>query len=271
MKGVDISHYQNGLTIQQIRDSGGEFAIIKLTEGSYLVDAAAFGFYREAYETGFPMGCYCYSHAVNAPQARAEAAFLLDNLHGFPMPCGIYLDVEENDQLALSSRDLKNVILGWCETIRAAGYIPGVYGSEGNLWAKVSPNELPDGTLIWVARWSNSAPNTPCDLWQTSDNGRIDGYDGPVDTDITRGNRITALAETAAQDYDRHRKRLQSANVQPVEAPSAEARPSPSEKAVIPILQLLMSYFGYWGEVDGQKSPEFFTAARTFLDDLERG
>ena len=37
MKGVDISHYQNGLTVRQIKDSGNEFAIIKLTEGTGLL------------------------------------------------------------------------------------------------------------------------------------------------------------------------------------------------------------------------------------------
>ena len=41
MKGVDISHYQQGLTIQQVKDSGNEFAVIKLTEGTWLTDANA--------------------------------------------------------------------------------------------------------------------------------------------------------------------------------------------------------------------------------------
>ena len=31
MKGVDISHYQKGLTIRQIREAGKDFAIIKVT------------------------------------------------------------------------------------------------------------------------------------------------------------------------------------------------------------------------------------------------
>lgn len=193
MKGVDISHYQNGLTIRQVRDSGNEFAIIKLTEGTWLVDAAAFGFYREAYELGFPVGCYCYSHAVNAQQAIAEAAFLLDAINGFPMPCGVFLDIEEPKMLELDHDALLNVIRGWCAGIGGRGYIPGVYSSEGTLWSKISPDELPDGCLVWVAKWSETQPNTPCDLWQNSDSGRVDGYDGPVDTDVARSERFMAL------------------------------------------------------------------------------
>ena len=193
MKGVDISHYQNGLTIRQVRDSGNEFAIIKLTEGTWLVDAAAFSFYREAYELGFPVGCYCYSHAVNAQQAMAEAAYLLDAINGFPMPCGVFLDIEEPKILALDHDALLNVIRGWCAGIGGKGYVPGVYGSEGTIWAKIRPEELPDGCLVWVAKWSETQPNTPCDLWQNSDNGTVVGYDGPVDTDVARSERFMAL------------------------------------------------------------------------------
>lgn len=193
MKGVDISHYQKGLTIRQLKDAGYDFAIIKLTEGTWLVDAASFDFYREAYELGFPVGCYCYSHAVNAQQAMAEAGYLMDALRGFPMPCGVFLDIEEPKQLDLPHDDLLNVIRGWCAGIGGKGYIPGVYGSEGNLWAKISPDELPDGCLVWVAKWSQTPPNVPCDLWQTSDSGRVDGYGGPVDTDETRGSRLEGL------------------------------------------------------------------------------
>ena len=87
MKGVDISHYQDGLTIRQLMDAGRDFAVIKVTEGTGYVDPSAFAFYREAHELGFPLGGYCYSHAVNAQQAMAEAAYLLDTVKGFPLPC----------------------------------------------------------------------------------------------------------------------------------------------------------------------------------------
>lgn len=191
MKGADISHYQQGLTIRQIRDDGSEFVIIKLTEGTYLVDSSAFAFYREAYEMRFPVGCYCYSHATTAAQAREEAAFLLKTLNGFPMPCGIFLDIEEPKQLALSHDALLAVMEAWCGAIRQAGYMPGVYSSEGTLWAKVHPDEL-QGALIWIAHYGKE-PELPCDLWQSSDSGHVDGYSGNVDTDETRSAWFASL------------------------------------------------------------------------------
>lgn len=212
MNGVDISHYQRGLTIQQIKDTGNQFAIIKLTEGTWLVDKSSFDFYREAYELRFPVGAYCYSHATSAQQAMAEAAYLLDTLRGFPMPCGIFLDMEEPKQLDLAHDELLNVIRGWCAGIGGKGYIPGVYSSEGTLWAKISPDELPDGCLVWVAKWSQNPPNTPCDLWQTSDSGSIEGYDGNVDTDTVRSAHFKALVDIGFPKQDHLRDATEKFN-----------------------------------------------------------
>lgn len=193
MIGVDISHYQKGLTIQQIKDTGNEFAIIKLTEGNFLIDNAAFGFYHEAFTMGFPVGGYCYSHAATPEQARREAEFLLKTINGFPMPCGIFLDVEEPKMLELGYEQLMSVLLAWCSAITDAGYIPGVYGSEYNLWAKVSPEDLPTDTIVWVAHYGKE-PDVACDLWQSSDSGHVDGYSGNVDTDEVRSAWFEALA-----------------------------------------------------------------------------
>ena len=256
MNGVDISHYQAGLTIRQIKEAGRDFAVIKLTEGSRFEDSAAFGFYREAYELGFPLGCYCYSHATDADDARAEAAFLLDTLRGFPMPCGVFLDVEEPEQLALSHDRLLALVYAWCAAIEARGYTPGVYGSAGTLWVKLRPDELPAGCLIWIAKWSSVPPDVPCDLWQTSDSGRIEGYGGSVDTDEARSERFEALVKGAS------RPQPHTAVTAP---PKGEPRPDPG----IMVLQLLMKHYGFWNTADGIGSAAFFSALRAFTDRLE--
>lgn len=195
MMGVDISHYQAGLTIRQLMDAGKDFAIINVTDGTCYVDPNAFEYYREAHGLGFPLGGYCYSYALNAQQAMAEAAYLLDTIKGFPMPCGVYLDMEEPEQLALSHDTLLNIIRSWCAYISHAGYTPGIYSSAGTLWAKVHPDSVPVGCLVWIAKWSDTPPDLPCDLWQSSDRGSIPGYDGPVDTDEVRSQLLKGLIE----------------------------------------------------------------------------
>lgn len=263
MNGVDISHYQQGLTIRQIWEAGKGFAIIKITEGSYLKDGSAFNFYKEAYETGFPVGAYCYSHALTIEQAMAEGAFMIKTINNFPMPCGIFLDMEDDKQLALSKDQLLAVIRGWCASIGGAGYIPGVYSSAGTLWSKISPDELPVGTLVWVAQWSSAPPSMRCDLWQNSDSGRIDGYTGPVDTDVAISDYFKTLVSNASYG------RKESTEVQEEQATDAPTITKPDP--IIMTLQLILSYENRWGEPDGQRSREFFDALKLFVNDLERG
>jgi GH25 family lysozyme M1 (1,4-beta-N-acetylmuramidase) len=257
MRGVDISHYQKGLAIKQIKDAGNEFAIIKITEGSWLRDGAAVDFYREAYEMGFPVGCYCYSHATTVENAAKEAQFLLDTINRFPMPCGVFLDMEEPKQLGLPKEKLLSIIVAWANAIADAGYIPGVYSSAGTLWATISPDEIGEKCLIWVAKWSQTPPDMLCDLWQTSDSGRIEGHDGNVDTDVALSDRFKKLVSSA--NYNREDK-----------PPDVKPTQDAGVKAAVMVLQLLMSYAGYWVEVTGEKSNEFFNALHTFVEALEK-
>lgn len=237
MKGVDISHYQKGLTIRQIKNAGCDFAIMKLTEGSALVDNMAFGFYHEAYELGFPVGCYCYSHAVTPEQAGREAEFLLKTINGFPMPCGIFLDIEEPEQLALSHKTLIDMVLAWYDRIADAGYVPGVYGSESSLWVRINPKELPGDMLVWAARYGRS-PDMPCDIWQSGDSGSVPGFKGAVDTDEARSERFRMLVKESFQ---------------PQQA-AAGGRSDP----IVMQMQACLRYAGYWQEkIDGIRSETF--------------
>ena len=243
MRGVDISHYQKGLTIQQIRDAGNDFVIIKLTEGNFMIDSAAFGFYHEAFTLGFPVGCYCYSHAVTPEQARREAAFLIETINGFPMPCGVFLDVEEPKQLELPSDKLVSIVTAWSGAISGAGYVPGIYGSEYNLWAKLRPDMLPEGILVWVAHYSKE-PDIACDLWQSSDSGSIGGHSGQVDTDEVRSRRFQMLV---------------NGFLQRTQEPTKKSDP------IVMQMQACLRWAGRWPEeIDGICSDAFLKRLREY-------
>lgn len=201
MNGIDISHYQHGLDMGRLKDAALDFAILKITEGTYLIDGESGDFYMAAKAAGIPVGGYCYSHAHTADEARAEAAYLVKTLRGFPVPLGLFLDIEEPTQLMLPAETLNEIARAWCDEIRGAGYIPGIYGSEGNIWQKLNPNRLPHDCLVWVAHYGKQ-PDVPCDIWQSSDSGSVPGYDGPVDTDVVRSVTFERLVNTGWPDED---------------------------------------------------------------------
>lgn len=192
MRGIDISHYQKGLDIGVLPAAGFDFAILKITEGSSHADETAPSFYMRARAAGIPVGGYCYSRALTPEAARQEAAFLLWQLRGFAAPLGLFLDVEEPEQLSLPAEALLETVLAFCAAVREAGYRPGVYGSAYNLWAKLRPEGLPEDVLIWVAHYGG-VPEMPCDLWQSSARGSVPGYEGYVDVDEVRSARFQSL------------------------------------------------------------------------------
>ena len=206
-------------------------------------------FYREAYETGFPVGCYCYSHATTVEDAVNEARFLLDTINRFPMPCGVFLDMEEPKQLGLSREKLLAIIAAWGNTIAEAGYIPGVYSSAGTLWATISPDEISEKCLIWVAKWSQTPPDMPCDLWQDSDSGNVDGV--TVDTDRARSDRFKTLIETGFHDYKYHKQKFEDG------ATPEPEHPQQDKPDISGALELLAAYI---------RTPEF---AQNFLKYIE--
>ena len=193
ISGIDISDYQLGLSIASLRSQGVKFLILKVGEGRTLADACFDTFYDEAARNGLPVGAYFYSYATDEETAIRDANRALSLLRGRSVPLGVFIDVEDPAQLKLRDSVLTAVVKAFCDTIRAGGYRPGAYGSDGNLWAKVGPSYLGDDVFVWNARWTKTAPDKKCDVWQNSDKGRINGYNGNVDTDLCMSERFYAL------------------------------------------------------------------------------
>lgn len=197
MIGADISSWQRGLTMAELKDKGAEFVIIKATQGTHLVDDCGADFYLAARETGIPMGVYSYSEAVTPEAARGEARYLLNRINGFAQPCGVFMDVETPEQLRLPDYQLQETVAAWCSTIRAAGYRPGVYSSELSAWSKLDPAALGEDVLVWVAHYGK-APDMPCDIWQFSESGTLPGREFKLDLDMVRSERFAAIVRDAA-------------------------------------------------------------------------
>lgn len=178
LHGIDISSWQAGIPASAINSV--DFAILKISEGQNWVDPQFDTFYDMA---TIPLGAYVYSHAVTEADARAEARKAISLARGRKLPLGIYMDVEEQKQLALRDSELTAVVKAFCDEVKAGGYRAGAYGSNGNLWAKVGPSYLGDDVIVWNAQWGGR-PRIG-DIWQFSASDHVPGYSGFVD-----GNKV---------------------------------------------------------------------------------
>lgn len=246
MKGIDISHYQEGLDLSALRADGSQFAILKLSEGRGIPDESFDRFYEQARALGIPVGAYVYSHATNASVAQEEAVYALSLLKGRVLPLGIFMDVEEPDQMLIPREQLKQAVAAFCRTVERSGYISGIYGSEYNLWERLSVDDMAD-SLIWVAHYGQD-PDIPCDLWQSTDKGTLPGYHGNVDVDEVRSERLRSIV---------------AAQPPPIQPEPDRADP------VVRMLQCCMAQDGYWhAPVDGIKTPEFRRAIVDYAADV---
>lgn len=186
LHGIDISSWQAGLSASALNSV--DFAILKISEGQSWVDPQFDNFYRMA---TIPLGAYVYSHATTEAEARAEANKALSLAAGRKLPLGIYMDVEESKQLALSDSALTAVVKAFCDAIKAGGYRAGAYGSNGNLWAKVGVDYLGSDVIMWTAQWGGRPQHG--DVWQFTASDHIDGYSERVDGNKVLSERFARL------------------------------------------------------------------------------
>lgn len=123
--------------------------------------------YKAAKEAGLHIGFYYYTVSTSVAEATIDAdhfAQLIEG-HDYDLPC--YMDVEEPVQLALSKRDLTDVIHAFCKQVQAKGHYAGLY-IGGDAWInKTYTDELRD-YANWIAWWRKNWPTEAGDIgmWQ---------------------------------------------------------------------------------------------------------
>ena len=186
LRGIDISSWQAGISASALNSV--DFAILKISEGTGWDDPCFDEFYNAA---KIPLGAYVYSHAVTEAEAIAEANHALQLAAGRKLPLGIYMDVEEQKQLALRDSELTAVVKAFCDTIKEGGYRAGAYGSNGNLWVKVGVEYLGADVLMWTAQWGGRPAKG--DVWQFTASDHVDGYGERVDGNKVLSERFARL------------------------------------------------------------------------------
>ena len=191
IKGVDISTYQKGLTISDIKAAGFNFAILR---GGYTgwgfrtkhVDDTFEKFYAQAKEIGFPVGCYWYSCANTTQGGVNEANFLYDRcLKGRQFEYPIYIDVEDNHWQAKDKKGTTDAIIGFCSTLEAKGYYVGIYSNPDWFINHIETSRL-TAYSKWLAYWIDEQPSfdvVEWQVWQNGSNAEIKGI--KIDTDIS--------------------------------------------------------------------------------------
>lgn len=189
-RGVDISKWQHGINVENLKKTGYEFAILRAGYtgfGSRKMnkDSSFEGFYSEAKKCGLHVGAYYYSCANTRQRGIDEANFLYNNcLKGKKFEFPIYIDVEDLKWQQDNKKGVTDAIIGFCETLESKKCFVGVYASLSWFRSHIETSRL-NAYTKWVASWSKNKPDfhwNAFDLWQNSASVYFEQF--TIDTDI---------------------------------------------------------------------------------------
>lgn len=198
---IDVSYCQTGVDYNKVKNSGIDAVIIRAGFGkeTYQKDSEFETHYRNAKKAGLAVGVYWYSYAYSVAEAKQEAKVCLACIKGKTLELPVYYDLEESGQTRLGMSALTNIAIAFCDAIKLGGYRAGVYSNLNWLNNHLDYERLRSKYSIWLAQWS-SKPSKSCDIWQNADNGRINGINGNVDTDVIINNNIIKKSSTGDEE-----------------------------------------------------------------------
>ena len=177
--GIDVSRHQGNIDWQKVRQAGIDFAIIRVGfrgyghRGSLSIDDNFHKNIRGALENGIRVGLYFYSQAINIQEAVDEASVAVQQAAGYNITFPIYCD-SEFGQSDRSGR--ADCVEAFCETVRQAGYIPGVYSSKSYFYHQLDYRRL-SKYQIWLAHYTKDMTDFAYgyQVWQYTDSARVYG------------------------------------------------------------------------------------------------
>ncbi|MDR2355268.1 MAG: glycoside hydrolase family 25 protein [Clostridiales Family XIII bacterium] len=192
--GIDVSRYQGDIDWDRVAADGISFAIIRMGYRGYdtgkpVTDEFFEANMRGALRAGVRVGVYFFSQAVNETEAREEAEMVLAGVAPYEVSFPIVFDIEEisgqNARTdALTTAEVTDIAIAFCERIREAGYTPMIYANPKWFVSRMELDRL-EPYAKWLAQYYKT-PSFPYafSVWQFSSSGSVDGIKGNVDLDL---------------------------------------------------------------------------------------
>lgn len=191
--GVDVSAFQGDIDWKRVKNSGIQFAMLRLgyrgyESGKLVEDEYIQQNLKQTQEVGMPIGAYFFSQALTIREVDEEIAFMLKVLGDYELQMPIVLDWEIPTDTArtaqMDARTLTALQEYFCKTMTEKGFTPMVYFNWHQSNTLLYLNELEDYPF-WLALYTNRM-NYPyhVEMWQYTDSGRVPGIQGGVDLNI---------------------------------------------------------------------------------------
>ena len=194
--GVDISKQTGSVNFAGLKTAGVDYVMIRLggrgySTGQITLDENFKVNIEGAIAEGLGIGVYFYSQAINQDEAIQEANFVVQNLDPYKgnikYPVAFDMEFVANDEAridGLSREDRTNVASSFMEGVKAAGYVPMLYGDKEWLIKEIDLAKLQNYD-VWLAQEAD-IPDFPYQyaMWQYSTKGVVNGIKGDANLNI---------------------------------------------------------------------------------------
>lgn len=197
--GIDVSHHNNEIDWDKVKEAGVEFAFVKATEGATYQDPTFAGHFAAIKKRGILRGAYHFFQPKTSSVSAQVANFC--NVFGSARTGDLQpvLDIENEKLYAgISKKAAADLAVAWCDGVRAKlgdKVTPIIYASPGFVDGILGNDTRLKGYPLWIANYtSNPFPRVPqpwntWDLWQFTETGTCPGITGNVDLNRCNGDR----------------------------------------------------------------------------------
>lgn len=215
--GIDVSKWQGKIDWQKVKNSGIEFAFIRIgyrgENGVVYKDDNADYNIQQAQKAGVLVGVYFFSTAVSEAEAKEEAEWTLQAIEGYKISYPVVYDCEGykhslSRMFQLSAEERTTNAMAFLQTVNKAGYDAMFYGARGEIEDEAywDIQKIEKKYKIWVAQYSATTypeKDKPdyqgkTAAWQYTNKGRVDGVAGNVDMVVCYFTKKEASAKNAS-------------------------------------------------------------------------
>ncbi len=212
--GIDVSKWQGKIDWQKVKNSGIEFAFIRIgyrgENGIVYKDDNADYNIQQAQKAGVLVGVYFFSTAVSEAEAKEEAEWTLQAIEGYKISYPVVYDCEGYKNSMSRMFDLSAVertahAITFLDTVKQAGYDAMFYGALGEIEDEAywDIEKIEKRYKIWVAQYSGVAypqkekPDYQgkTSAWQYTNKGHVSGVSGNVDMVVCYFTKKEAAAK----------------------------------------------------------------------------
>lgn len=200
--GIDVSKWNKTIDWEKVKDAGIEFAIIRCgyrgaSSGALVLDPMYKKNIGGAIEAGIPVGVYFFTQALDEVEAVEEASMVISLIEDYDVDYPVFLDSESAGGRgradALDAEERTRIHKAFLETVAAAGYETGIYGSRNWLNDEVDMTEVSE-YRTWLAEYADiPVYDKYYHMWQYTSKGTVDGIETRVDLNLSYMNIDTSI------------------------------------------------------------------------------